>query len=198
MLEGFREQPDIEQITEDGLGVILINKKLFHGSGTANIKQFNTAEEVTIGRGVYLTSERVKAEGYGKQRILYKKELQPVVYEVIIENAKLADLRKKENVIKIMTGFKPILMKIASRCGDEILYNMYYEAVDAIEKNNIHGGNLKKITWNCGKEFTDYLISLGYDGLVSFEGGEGDIGNHDSYVIFDPTKAKIVKDEKLS
>jgi len=49
-----------------------------------------------------------------------------------------------------------------------------------------------------GNTFSDYVESLGYDGLITFEGGEPLTGgNHDSYVIFDPEKVKIIKEQKI-
>lgn len=40
---------------------------------------------------------------------------------------------------------------------------------------------------------SEYLESLGYDGLKTIEGGEPPhVGPHDTYLIFDPTKVKLV------
>ncbi len=41
---------------------------------------------------------------------------------------------------------------------------------------------------NIGDVVTECLSQRGYDGLVTFEGGEGDIGDHDTWVMFDPDK----------
>jgi len=39
-------------------------------------------------------------------------------------------------------------------------------------------------------QFTKYVQSLGYDGVLAIEGGEGEIGEHDTYLIFDPENIK--------
>ena len=61
----------------------------------------------------------------------------------------------------------------------------------------ITGHRYKEITqW--GWLFSEYIAGLGYDGLIAMEGGEGHGFNHDSYVIFDASKARLVREQKIN
>jgi hypothetical protein len=57
--------------------------------------------------------------------------------------------------------------------------------------------SLKDLLFGVGDWARSMLQDMGYDGLMAIEGGEGgnglDIGKHDSYVIFDPKKVKVVE-----
>ena len=57
----IKERQDEEEI-DGGLGIFIKHKTLYHGSGAADIKKINVAEEETVGRGVYLTSEAKKRD----------------------------------------------------------------------------------------------------------------------------------------
>jgi len=102
----IRNQP--EESIDDGLGILVRYKKLYHGSATPGIKNLNSAEETTLGDGVYLIPQQSDAAGYATRRARDRKG-KPVVYEVLVENLKLLDLRKNENVKRIMPGFTSIL-----------------------------------------------------------------------------------------
>ncbi len=66
--------------------------------------------------------------------------------------------------------------------------------------NNIH----TLTAYSMSRVFTDFVKQSGYDGLVTIEGGEGIkqeeatfTGEHDTYVVFDPTKAEILNKKKI-
>ena len=69
--------------------------------------------------------------------------------------------------------------------------------IETINGGKIRAGNLKEIAQSNGKLFSDYIKSFGYEGLITLEGGEGGNGNHDTYLIFDPEKAKINQEHKI-
>src|SRR3989338_10655647 len=118
--EKIKERQDEEEI-DDGLGVLVKKKTIYHGSGISGIEKFDKAEEDTVGSGVYFTSEAKDAIGYARlrsKRERYEqradgkpvnKDSKPVIYESSVDNIKLCDLRKDENVKKILDGFKKIL-----------------------------------------------------------------------------------------
>jgi hypothetical protein len=210
-----------EEINESE-GVFIKKKTLYHGTATKGIKEFERAEETTVGDGVYLTSKAKNAIEYARTRIKgprgsKKQEADgnPVVYETSVENLKLLDLRKKENFKKIMQGFSKFLwqrakeLKIKIENGEvpesEIrgvngYRNMIFDAVDEIGNDNVKNiCDIQKATGRLGDAFADYVKSVGYDGLIAVEGGEGEYmgSNHDSYVIFDPEKVKIIREQKI-
>jgi len=193
------EDEPAEERTEDGLGILIKNKTLYHGSATTGINEFTKAEEDTIGSGIYFTSRAEDAVGYAKRRSRGKKGSSPIIYETVIENLKLVDLRQDDNAHKILEGFKLLLIKKLEQPGlDYFVKNACRNSIDAIDQNKVGAGNLKEATASHTQLFSDHIRSLGYDGLIALEGGEGeDIGQHDTYLIFDPEKAKIRKEDKI-
>jgi len=188
-----------EESVDDGLGVFVKKKTLYHGSATEGVKEFDAAEEDTVGSGIYFTSEPGDAIGYARRRSR-SRDGKPIIYEASVENMKLLDLRNDENVRKILPGFADVLTgKLKDPAyqawnAQEIIAN----ALEAIGSGKIGASNLREIAFSFGKDFSAYVRSLGYEGLIAVEGGEGDdIGNHDSYLIFDPKKAKIDQEHDI-
>lgn len=183
-----------EEPIDDGLGVFIKRKTLYHGTGAEGIEDFNSAEDTTVGDGAYFTSDPNAAIGYAHVRTRGENETNPIIYEANIENARLVDLRKKANVEKVLPGFKEILKKERNKP------DLHWAKQGRIDQviGNIDSGlgakYLKFATQGVGNLFSDYLSSLGYDGLITYEGGEGEVGDHDTYLIFDPEKAKINKE----
>jgi len=196
--EKISERQDEEEI-DDGLGILVKKKTLYHGSGTGGIENFNKAEEDTVGSGIYFTSEAKDAIGYARRRARREKDASPVIYESSVENMKLLDLRKDENIKKILDGFKQILTEKLKE--PDLKWNVqgvFQRALEAINSGKVGSGNLREVTFSTGQMFSDYCKSMGYEGLITFEGGEGDdVGNHDTYLIFDPEKAKINQEHKI-
>lgn len=196
--EKISEKQDAEEIN-DGLGILVKKKTLYHGSGISGVESFNKAEEDTVGSGIYFTSEPKDAIGYARRRARREKDASPVIYESSVENMKLLDLRKDENVKKILDGFKQILIEKLKE--PDLKWNVqgvFQRALEAINSGKVGSGNLREVTFSTGQMFSDYCKSLGYEGLITFEGGEGDdVGSHDTYLIFDPEKAKINQEHKI-
>ncbi len=176
-----------------------------HFPCSKEIKLFDKAEEDTVGSGVYFTSEARDAIGYARRRSKSSKDKAPVIYEGSVENMKVLDLRNKENVKKILDGFKQILLKeIELNQGGDPENKKYFwrrvleVAIEKIDSGKVAAGNLRDVTFSTGRLFSDYCQTLGYGGLITFEGGEGDeIGNHDTYLIFDPSRIKINREHKV-
>lgn len=194
--------------SEDGLGVIVKSKHLYHGSYRDDIKNLAAAEETTVGEGVYFTSEPLSAIGYARERAKlrknfppegYKKDgVAPVVYEALVQNLKLLDLRKPANVSKILPEFRTKLREVEQDSKSPwFLQIAMHEAIQQINTGKVGPGSIKLIAVNHPKLFTEYVRSLGYDGLITYEGGDGDVGNHDTYLVFDPEKAKIIQQHEV-
>jgi len=212
ILDKAKEKPDYwqargEKISErqgeeeidDGLGVLVKKKTLWHGSGISGIENFNKAEEDTVGSGIYFTSEAKDAIGYARRRSRREKDAYPVIYESSVENMKLLNLRKDDNVKKVLDGFKQILVdKLKDPDLKWNVQGVFQGAIEAITSGKVGSGNLREVTFGTGQMFSDYCKKLGYDGLITFEGGEGDdVGSHDTFLIFDPEKAKISQEHKI-
>ncbi len=187
-----------EETINNGLGVLIHEKTLFHGSSVKGISTFNSAEEATVGNGLYLTSKPEDARGYARRRSKISGE--PILYESQIKNMRFLDLRKESNVAEILKGFLEKLKIIAKKPNLKWYYLASLNgAIEKIEKNEIDHMNLREVTSAHGGLFSEYVQSLGYDGLIALEGGEGeDIGNHDSYLIFDPQKVTITTSQAIS
>src|SRR3989344_1322668 len=196
--EKVKERQDEEEV-DDGLGIFLKKKTLYHGSGTGGIEQFNKAEEDTVGSGIYFTSEAKDAIGYARRRSRGREGTLPIIYESSVENMKMLDLRKDENVKKVLEGFREVLKNKLKEPDLKWYYEESLEnAVKAIDESKVNAGNLRKVTYSVCQMFSDYVQSLGYEGLVTFEGGVGeDIKNHDTYLIFDPEKVKVNREQRV-
>ena len=194
-----------EEEINEGEGVFIKHRTLYHGTTVENIKEFKKADETTIGEGIYLTSQAKDAIGYANRRTANrttstnKETIKPIIYEVSIENLKLIDFRKDENVKKSLRKWIPVLKKEAERKDLKYYHlNAINEAIGLIWSGKVNSGNVSPIAAAIGENFTDFIKSLGYDGLITFEGGEGEhVKNHDSYVIFDPEKVKMIKEQKI-
>lgn len=204
----YRRQPPIdtldtqeETLIDGGLGVYVKCKTLFHGTGVKDIKVFRPAEETTVGEGVYLTSELKGAIDYAKERSEVT-QTDPLVYETSIEDMKLLDLRNGENIQKILPGFQKVLEDTLSKLTDEDPWYRQAGIVTILgyireNDNRIKTGWLKLIAQSEGKLFSEYVQSLGYDGLITIEGGESKhTEDHDTYLIFNPEKVKIKGEPK--
>lgn len=198
--EKIKERQDEEKV-DDGLGVFVKKKTLYRGSNISGIIKFDKAQEFTIGTGVYFTSEAKSAIGYAHRRSYGGERNYPVIYESSVENMKFLDLRNDENVKKVLAGFRLILLEKQKNdpyYQDPIRKDILFNAISEINHNRINHGNLRNVTYSLSHIFSDFVQSLGYDGLISEEGGEGDIGNHDSFVVFDPEKINIIKEQKVN
>ncbi len=184
-----------EEAINGGEGILVRKKTLYHGSATPEIKEFEESKERTIGNGIYLTSHAQKAIGYADVRSRAKEPA--ILYEVIIENLKLCDLRKNINVAKIAVGFGEKLRTELVKIPNRRVKNNIIQTLELIDAGEITADNIRDVSFNFLSWFTDYIKSLGYDGLITFEGGDGNIGSHDSYVIFDPKKVKINQEQKM-
>lgn len=190
-----------EQEIDGGLGVFIERKTIYHGSGTARIKQLNIAEEDTVGSGIYFTSQAKDAIGYARVRA-ERRNGNPIIYEASVENIKLLDLRKNENVQKVLTDLRPKLLTQLSKPNQEwFVTEALRRAIETIDSGKVHAGNVKNVAQPIGQIFSSHVKSLGYDGLITFEGGEGgagaSVGDHDTYLIFDPEKVKISREHKI-
>lgn len=171
------------------------SKEFYYGCNISDLKVLRIAEEDTVASGVYLTSDKKVAVGYAKRRARYRGGI-PTIYTVIVSKTKFVDLTDKNTLQKIMNEFLEILKKQKSIAKQWFQSETVQNSIDEINRGNYHPGNIREITYSHTKLFTRYLISLNIDGLVCLEGGEGeDIGNHDSWVVFDPKKVKISKEE---
>lgn len=208
-----------EEQINNGEGVFIKKKTLYHGSAVPDIKKdgkFKEAVEATVGGGVYLTSKAKDAIGYARIRVgneaYVKAGTEPIVYECSVSNLRMADLRKDENVKRILQGFKDVLVKKLEEYSEEkndkntsfgrrtILDSVIKgikKVITNINAGKIDSGNVKDATYDQPDLFRDYVKTLEYDGLVAIEGGEGGIGNHDSYVVFDSEKVKIIREQKI-
>lgn len=189
------KNPSIEKPSSSKIPELEIDRMvLYHGSGIGGIREFRQADEATIGNGLYLTSDIAAGRGYAIRRAKRDPNYKAVVYEVEVNNLKLADLRTIEGV----TAFAQLLkIKIETLLKDP---NLSWLAEGIMKKtletiNQKSYRSLTDLTGNNQRLTTEILKEQGYNGLVGLEGGEGDeIGDHDSYVIFDPVKVKVLRE----
>ena len=192
-----------EQEIDDGLGVFVERKSLYHGSATPGIKQLNVALDTTVGRGIYCTSQAKDAIGYARVRAEETGINPPLIYEASIEKMKLLDLRKKENFQKVMANFRPKLeQELANSDNLEWWHrDALRRAIKLIDSGEARGKVQLVAGGILGPTFSEHVKSLGYEGLIIYEGGETEVkasvGAHDTYLIFDPEKVKISREHRI-
>lgn len=185
-----------EELVMETLG-IEVNLKLYYGANTPYIKNFRAAEEDTVGRGLYLSDIKT-ARGYARRR--GKSRGIPVVYEFRLHNLWLADLSNSHKVKVCFTHYESILREYIQKYEQDprryyFPLKVHRNAINLIRESKLHGGNIKLVAFGTGTDrFSQFLQEHGYDGLVTREGGEGDVGNHLSYVIFDPSKIQLLRE----
>lgn len=188
--------PAVEKWAE----VRLDSTTLWHGSATAGIRQIERAEEDTVGRGVYLAEKDI-AIGYARHRAHQAGTDTPALYTVSVRDARLVDLTDQATVDQVMTGFQSVLIteqNLAERAESPswLRINNLQGLRDILDRDRIRVGELKRVTQRCGELFSNHLRAQGYAGLLTAEGGEADIGNHLTYLIFDPADITVT-DERL-
>lgn len=178
---------------------------LFIGKTESGLGELPEAYETTVGDGVYLTSQREAAEGYAIRRSNGGDV--PTVYEAEIQNLSLLDLTTYKTQEIFADYFKEQLLKWREQELPKKEYinepqrNRLSLIVDQVVER-IKGksfGGMRDLTFTFGFLVRDLLTREGFDGLKIEEGGEGrgEIGNHDSYVIFNPQQVKIIKESKV-
>lgn len=199
----------------EGLGLHFATITLYHGGDTPDITNFLPAEETTIGEGLYTTSMPDQAFGYAVKRADSRKKVgdtitvtgsNPVVYEVEVTDVTFLDLRSPENRQRVMTEYAQYLeewLETQKQRKDLTWQNERYLGVvdKKIDYIHEHKGNLpqraglKEVLWHTGSIFTEFVIGLGYDEVIGLEGGEGGYtGSHDSWVIMDPSRARVTNE----
>lgn len=191
---------------------------LFHGSPVPGIAEFKDAEETTVGSGIYLTSQRDAALGYSYVRTTDKKlTTPPIVYDCQIEDVNVLTLTTRTAIMDFMKYIRQELWRfrkeeLPKRTDLDDNQRMWYnlglihvgEELDkAIKADRVL--RPKDFLMTDGDAVREILMREGYDGIMAMEGGERgtnpftgepfSIGDHDSYVIFQPNKVKILKEE---
>ncbi|MEU2042663.1 hypothetical protein [Nocardia niwae] len=179
--------------------VVLEHATLYHGSATSGITEFERAEYDTVGAGVYLANEPT-ARAYALRRSVRSGEA--VLYTVEVDHARLIDLTDQHTVAEIIAGFRPVLQAEhhrVSRNGGAWFWIGALEQMIA-EIDSGRGGQVarvKHVTQRSGELFSGYLSGLGYSGCFALEGGEGQVPEHHTYLLFDPAHLRITSEQHL-
>lgn len=181
-------------------------KTLYHGSRVRGLTEINPAEDDTVGAGVYLTSEPMWAAGYAHIRTSNPAE--KTVYETEVQDLKLLDLTDQSGALPLLGKFMvQELLKFKERHPFDPNDRDSWRNVPIINNIDEIIKKVKQGTARYPKDLLEHfgnlannkLSEFGLGGIKAIEGGEGGngitrFGNHDSYVIFDPAKVKIVKE----
>lgn len=180
----FEDEP-----TPDGLGFFVHEKNLFHTPR-------HPSQPISAKSSLYFVPEEKIAIHYAKTKF---SPIHPVIASVKIQNLKLLDFRNKENLKVFLVGFRNHL---SFRLENEKLNWLEEIAVKtALENTNpaqVSKGHVTELIDSLGMNFKSYCKSLGYDGLIAYDGGEKvGINHHDTYLIFDPNQIRILKEKIL-
>ncbi len=202
-----------EEVIDDGLGVFYKSKTLYHGSSHEGISKFDSAEEDTVGSGVYMTPAPADAIVYARESAQGHEDKNPIIYETRVENIKFLDLRSTKNLKKILPGYKDLLLQlqreysIKKPSGDmaedilnEVVLNNLTNAINNIDKDKVDNTNIRDVTKGFGQIFSKYVTSLGYEGIIATERGDReDSFDHDvtTYLVIEPERARIIQEHKV-
>ena len=173
---------------------------LYHGATMSGIKELKEAEDTTMGDGLYLTSSKKAATGYSFVRAL--KDEKHILYETMIENMDILNLSTPGSVREFMKFYVEVLsdeLKTMDSSRWAVREN-YSRTRDKVYKALQEGRilNPKEMLQYTGATARNRLMKLGYDGIFAIEGGGGDVGDHDSFVIFDPKRVKVVEEREVT
>jgi len=193
-------------VIQGGRGLHFQELTIYHGSTVSDIKDMQPAEDHTIGQGVYSTyNPNDGAIGYALHRARlasHKPEtsiVDPVLYEITAKDVNLLDLRGKNVFEEFKAEFRDFLeswIKKEESTIDEDSHwlswayiNKARGVVNAIDTQDASARFLKYIA--VPNVFNLYIEKLGYQGIVGKEGGEGEIGEHESWVLFSSTHVEV-------
>ena len=174
---------------------------LFHGSATPEIRELRVAEEDTVGSGVYFTPDFQSALGYAITRAgnivggrYYNGEV-PIVYEAAV-GCRFVDLRDQYTLDLVFDGYVNVLKNKLEGVPNQdwLRKRVLSKSIERIQTRQYSPGCIQHVTRSNGQMFSNYLRSSGFDGLIGEEGGEAYVGDHESWVVFDPAKPKITKE----
>lgn len=172
---------------------------LYHGSATSGIAELKEAQETTVGTGVYFVDNIAQASEYAIYRARNRGGT-PVVYEAAINNIKLVNLLNQGKLSAVMSGFRGRLLRELQVVPENAPWHktsFLHRRITEIEKG-IEVGMVRNATLNHSGLFSDYLGGIGYDGLMTWEGGEDNIGSHVTYLIFKPESARVTKEQTVT
>ncbi|MBW2981710.1 hypothetical protein KY343_02410 [Candidatus Woesearchaeota archaeon] len=183
-----------------------------HGTNVSGIKRFRKADNPRIAAGVYFTSWLSSiAEDFAVRRTESRglRGDRPTVYYAEVPDVKLVDLRDERTLETVLQGFADYVEKTDERRANAVRIK--------VEKDQHKEKGLAEVMIGVQDRFTEYLQSLGYDGLVCVEEREIERVKepdyqfyyteeqyeklhckYDSIVVFDPEKIKIVEEKELS
>lgn len=176
--------------------IIQRNKILYHGSPNPGIALLEAAYDTTVGAGVYLTGAVTAAkyaEHRGNQLDADLPPGKPTLYEVEIPYARLVNFYNSDTAREKMHSFSAVLQQaLEDLPGNSPWYEEagLLHALANIELAG-HPGMIREAAVGNGVLFSNFLQESGYDGLRTLEGGEGEIGDHETYVIFDPRRVYV-------
>jgi hypothetical protein len=216
------------EVIDDGLGLHFPEISLYHGGAVKDIESFRRSNDTTVGAGLYATSMPDQAFGYAVVRAfnfedgyshrikiddeVIEPKIKPVVYELDLKDVNFVDLRKQQNIDRLLPGpFADYLNTWIESHQEELKNDSYHLASGAMSDalgylrkiGQVKEGFLKPAIGSyylVGEVFSEYMSSLGYDGAITEEGGEhmGSerryAGKHDSWIIFDPQKIQVTKE----
>ena len=175
---------------------------LYHGSADRGVAEFVPGtDRVSVGTGVYLVDNSAQAIGYANRRANNQPGGIATLYEVDIHDLKLVNLSNQEKLDTVMHGFASLLHKKLTHVPTDAPWYRASFIDTALSKihQGVKVGKVADVTRTCAPMFSAYLQGLGYDGLKTTEGGEGDdVGRHETYLIFDPSDITVVKEQSIA
>jgi hypothetical protein len=129
------------------------------------------------------------------------------MYKVFINDMKFLDIRNTTNLRKILPGFKLKLIELKASIRpsgngflDKSVQDMLDQRIRLIDEDKVNNTNIRDVTMGVGDAFTEYVQSMGYKGVVAYEGGEDNnlfLEDHDTWVVFDPNRIDIVQEQEI-
>jgi hypothetical protein len=185
-------------------GVQVEHMRLYYGANMPGLQELRPTsadnfENITIGSGLYLTSNSKAASSYAEIRA-DENGGEPVLYEVDINDMTFCDLTAPEGFSNFLEDwFKQHRQDMPAHTLHAVAH-----VIRTINRNTaLRVDRLYTVLESVGPYFSEYLAGLGFDGLIGVERGERRAevnevtGTHDSYVVFDPSRVQIEGEHTL-
>ena len=121
---------------------------------------------------------------------------------------KFLNLRNTANLKKVLPGFKQKLIELKANIRpsdnaflDKSVQDMIDQRIRLIDEDKADNTKIRDVTMGVGEAFTEYVQSMGYDGVIAYEGGEDNnlfLEDHDTYVVFDPNRVHVAQEQEIT
>lgn len=174
----------VPTLTEDEHGEHYRAASLYYGGDAASLRPFMQADDSMIGDGLPLVGEPAAAFEQALRRALPRRKVgdavvtdgdPPTVWALELVDANLLDARDDQVMVDLMQGFAEYLrgwrdsvrQSTDLAADDQAYLELVEQKLKLIDDSAGRLATIWQIADNAGSILRDYVISIGYDGMIA-------------------------------